>query len=129
MDWLELLEEIFNVCLIPLLGVLTTYIIKYVNNITQTAIEKNDKEIIDKYIVLLKDVITECVIATNQTYVDVLKKQNAFDLDAQKTAFKMTYDAVFNILTDEAKECLELIYGDLVAYITQKIEAEVKKNK
>ena len=129
MDWLSLLEEIFRVCLIPLLGVLTTYVIHYISNITKSAIENNDKKIIDKYIALLGEVITECVIATNQTYVDSLKKQNAFDLEAQKVAFKMTYDAVLNILTEEAKECLELIYGDLAAYITQKIEAEVKKNK
>jgi len=129
MDWLNLLEEIFKVCLIPLLGVLTTYIIKYISNITKSMIENNDKKNIDKYITLLEEIVTECVIATNQTYVDALKKQNAFDLEAQKTAFKMTYDAVLSILTEEAKECLELMYGDLAAYIKQKIEAEVKKNK
>lgn len=129
MDWLNLLEEIFKVCLIPLLGILTTYIIKYIGNITKSMIENNDKKNIDKYIILLEEIVTECVIATNQTYVDALKKQNAFDLEAQKTAFKMTYDAVLSILTEEAKECLELMYGDLAAYITQKIEAEVKKNK
>jgi hypothetical protein len=34
-----------------------------------------------------------------------------------------------NVLTDDAKEYLSEAYGDLNAYITQKIEAEVAFNK
>ena len=30
MDWLNLLTQIFEVCIIPLLGILTTYIVKYI---------------------------------------------------------------------------------------------------
>jgi hypothetical protein len=30
MDWLSLLYEILDVCLIPLLAVLSTYIVKYI---------------------------------------------------------------------------------------------------
>jgi hypothetical protein len=33
------------------------------------------------------------------------------------------------VLTDEAKKYLTNIYGDLTAYITNKIEAEVQINK
>lgn len=31
MDWLSLAYEIIEVCVIPLLGVLTVYIVKYIN--------------------------------------------------------------------------------------------------
>jgi hypothetical protein len=41
----------------------------------------------------------------------------------------MTLDAVMNILTDEAKTYLTEAYGDLNAYIVQKIEAEVNMTK
>jgi hypothetical protein len=34
-----------------------------------------------------------------------------------------------DVLTDEAKEYLTALYGDLSAYITNKIEAEVNLNK
>ena len=78
---------------------------------------------------MLAETITECVIATNQTYVNALKDKNAFDLDAQKEAFKRTYEAVMSILSEDAIHYLENIYGDLNAYITGKIEAEVNKNK
>ena len=78
---------------------------------------------------MLNDTITDCVIATTQTYVDSLKKQGAFDVEAQKVAFTMTYESVVKLLTDEAAEYLSAAIGDLRLYITQKIEAEVNLNK
>ena len=45
--------------------------------------------------------------------------------EAQKEAFELTYNAVMAVLTDEAKHYLAAIYGDLTAYITTRIEAEV----
>ena len=92
-----------------------------------TAKTENDKA--DKYIDMLAETISACVIATNQTYVEVLKKQNAFTAEAQKEAFNLTYNAVMSILTDDAKDYLAEIYGDISAYITNKIEAEVNINK
>ena len=38
----------------------------------------------DKYLSMLTETITSCVIATNQTYVEALKKEGKFDLEAQK---------------------------------------------
>ena len=78
---------------------------------------------------MLNNTITDCVIATTQTYVDSLKKQGTFDAEAQKVAFTMTYESVVKLLTDEATEYLNEAVGDLQLYITQKIEAEVNLNK
>ena len=36
---------------------------------------------------MLSQTITDCVLATNQTYVDTLKAQGSFDAEAQKIAF------------------------------------------
>ena len=83
----------------------------------------------NKYLTMLSDTIVDCVIATNQTDVESLKKQGKFDLEAQKVAFEMTYNAVINVLSNEAKDYLTSIYGDLSAYITNMIEAEVNRNK
>ena len=78
---------------------------------------------------MLNRTITECVIATNQTYVEALKQQGKFDAEAQKIAFQMTSKAVLDILSEDAKEYLNATIGDLNVYITNKIEAEVNLNK
>ena len=83
----------------------------------------------DKYTVMLADTISACVLATNQTYVEALKKQGSFDAEAQKTAFNMTLNAVMEILSDDAKEYLSEAFGDLNSYITSQIEASVNVNK
>lgn len=124
-----MIREIIEVCLIPLLGVLVTYLVKYINTKSKELEASTDNELAKKYISLLSSTITNCVIATNQTYVETLKKQGKFDAEAQKEAFNMTLNAVMALLTDEAKEYLSEIYGDLNTYITNQIEATVNQNK
>lgn len=129
MNWLELLQKIFDVCIIPLLGILTSYAIVFIKNKSNELKEVTDNELYRKYIDLLQDTIVRCVIATNQTYVENLKNKNAFDKEAQEEAFKMTYDAVMVILTDDAKEYLNNAVGDLQLYVTKLIEAQVNMSK
>lgn len=125
MNWLELLYEILEVCIIPLLGVLTVYVVKFINKKSEEITAKTDNDLTKKYVNLLSTTISDCVIATNQTYVEALKKENVFTKEAQEEAFKLTYDAVMNVLSDDAKTYLTNLYGDLTAYVQTKIEAEV----
>lgn len=129
MEWLTLLYQVLEVCVIPLLGILTAYVVKFINAKSLEIQNKVDNDTADKYIAMLDDTICACVIATTQTYVESLKKENAFTKEAQKEAFNLTYSAVMSVLTDEAKSYLTEIYGDLTTYITNKIEAEVSLNK
>ena len=129
MEWMVILQQIFELCIIPLLGIVTFYIVQFIKTKTEELNANNSNEVLSKYIEMLSNTICECVIATNQTYVDSLKAQGKFDAEAQKKAFEMTYNSVISILTDEAKVYLTSIYGDLTAYITNMIEAEVNKNK
>ena len=129
MEWLPLLYRILEVCVIPLLGILPAYFVKFINVKSAEIQHKVDNDNADKYIAMVADTISACVIATNQTYVDALKKQNAFTAEAQKEAFNLTYNAVMNILTVDAKKYLTEIYGDVTTYITNKIEAEVNLSK
>lgn len=129
MNTMELLQQIFQVCIIPLLGVLTTYLVMFIKNKSAALQEQTDNELYKKYIALLDETITKCVIATNQTYVEALKNKNAFDPEAQKKAFEMTYQSVLAILSKDAQEYLTEAVGDLNAYIIQSIEAQVNANK
>lgn len=126
---MEILQQIFELCVVPLLGILTTYLVKLIRKKNEELDAKVSKEVSRKYINMLADTITDCVISTNQTYVDALKEANAFDKEAQKKAFELTYNKIMNVLTEDAKEYLTTIYGDLEIYITTKIESEVKLYK
>lgn len=128
-EWLNLLYQILEVCIIPLLGILTAFLVKFIKAKSNEITEKVENDKADKYVKMLANTISECVIATNQTYVEALKKDNIFTAEAQKQAFQMTLDAVMAVLTDEAKDYLIQIYGDLSAYIATKIEAEVNLSK
>ena len=129
MEWLDLLQQVFEVCVIPLLGVLTTFLVKFIKTKQKAAEEKNKQDNLDKYISLLGETIADCVAATTQTYVENMKNENVFDKEAQKKALDDTCDAVIKILSDDAKDALNLAYSDLQMIVKQKIEAEVKKQK
>lgn len=126
---IALINQIFQICIIPLLGVLTTYFVKWVQVKTNEMASKEENAKYEKYINLLSNTITSCVIATNQTYVEALKDKNAFDKEAQEEALKLTKNAVLNILSSDAQEYLNNALGDLNSYIEKKIEEEVVANK
>lgn len=129
MEWLTLLADIFEVCIIPLLAVLTTYIVKYVQVKSAEITANTDNALVDKYTIMLAETISTCVLATNQTYVEALKKQGSFGIEEQKIAFDKTLNAVMTILSEEAKDYLSEAFGDLNAYVTSQIEATVNSNK
>lgn len=129
MNTLELLQKIFDVCVIPLLGILTSYIVVFIRKKIDELKQNTNNKMYQKYLDMLKDTVVDCVLATNQTYVEALKKKNAFDKEAQKEAFDRTYQAVIDILAEDAQNYLNNALGDLNSYIEKLIEAEVNKNK
>lgn len=126
---IELVTQIFELIIIPLLGIITTYVVKLVNKKIAEIDSSIDNEMASKYFEMLDNTITSCVLATTQTYVDSLKNSGEFTKEAQKEAFNKTYSAVMNILSEDAVEYLNNIVGDLNTYIESKIESEIKINK
>lgn len=125
----QLVAQIFQICIIPLLGVLTTFLITWIKSKKEALKQQTDSELAKKYLDMLDNTITDCVIAMNQTYVNSLKQQGKFDSEAQKKAFTDVYNKVIAILGQDAIEYLNSAVGDLNEYITSKIEKEVSSNK
>ena len=71
----EFITQIMEIVVIPLLGILTTYIVKLVKAKINEISSTKDNELEKKYLSMLNDTITDCVIATTQTYVEALKKE------------------------------------------------------
>ena len=129
MDLQTMIPVIFQVCLIPLLAILTKYLVAWIQVKTKELTDTKDNEMFTKYMTLLSYTVINCVVTTNQTYVNTLKEQGKFDAEAQKEAFNKTYEAVMRILTDDAKKYLSEVLGDLDLYINTLIESQVNFQK
>ena len=129
MTWTDILKELFEIVIFPLLGVGTAYLCYLIKVKIAEIKEKTKNEKEKKYLDMLDKTICEAVIATNQTYVESLKKAGKFDGAAQAEAFKKTYETVMKLLTEEAKTYLTTLVGDLEADIQNKIEAQVNLAK
>ena len=129
MNSITLLQQIFVFFLIPLLGVLTAFAVAYIKAKTDELSAAAGNATEQKYLKMISETITKCVIATNQTYVDSLKNKDVFNKEAQKEAFELTYNAVLDILSDDAKDYIAEAFGDAETYLTTLIEEAVNKNK
>ena len=128
-DWLDILEKLFEVALFPIIGAAAMYLVAFIKVQKEELLAKAKNETVKKYIEMLDKTIVECVMATNQTYVETLKKQGSFNAEAQKKAFQLTFNSVMAVLTDDAQEYLNEAVKDLTVYITNKIEAQVAIEK
>lgn len=129
MDWMLIVEEIFRLIVFPVLSIAGVYLTHLITVKINELKQKSKNEMVNKYLDILNDSICTAVLTTTQTYVESLKKEGKFDLEAQKFAFGKTFDAVKAILTEDAKKVLTEAVGDLDVYISNRIEAEVRMTK
>lgn len=126
---MSMIMQIIEVCVIPLLGILTKYLVDFLTAKKDELNSKTDSQVARKYTDMIYQTVTSCVIATNQTYVNSLKASGTFDEKAQKEAFNKTMSAVLTVLGDDAKSYISETTGDLKLYLTQLIESEVNKHR
>lgn len=126
---IEMIAQLFDLVIVPLLAALTVYAVKWINAQANNLKTKTDNDVLDKYLEMLANTVSKCVIATNQTYVESLKKEGKFDAEAQKVAFEKTYDAVMSIISIDMIDYLTEFVGDFETFLMQSIEAEVNANK
>jgi len=125
----EILTTLVQVVVIPAIPVLITYLVKYLKAKAEQTTTKINNELIRTYLQEATDAVLQAVTYTAQTYVDTLKKQGKFDKEAQQTAFNTAKDIALKLLTDEAKQMIEDLYGDLMLWLETKIEQTVKEQK
>lgn len=125
----EILTTLVQVVVIPAIPVLVTYLVKYLKAKAEQTTTKINNELVRTYLQEATDAVLQAVTYTAQTYVDTLKKQGKFDKEAQKIAFNTAKDIALKLLTDEAKQMIEDLYGDLMLWLETKIEQTVNEQK
>lgn len=129
MNWAQIIQTLYETVLFPLILLAGVSLVAFLSTKISESKAKTKNETSKKYLDMLDKTISNAVLATTQTYVESLKKQGKFDIEAQKIAFNQTFDAVLNVLTDEGKKYIQESVGDLETYITTRIEAIVKTTK
>lgn len=122
MTWNDVLIEAINLAF----RVITMLAIPYFAAKLSAKI-KNDR--IAKLMMQGEDFVVASVQMVQQTFVDNLKKQNGFNADAQRDAFKMCYENWMNMASDELKRVISEQVGDLDTWLNTTIEAKVAENK
>lgn len=126
MDIMTMLPEVL--VLIAIIAI-STFMCKYIYekwNETKFGI-KNEKA--QKAIDTVINAVYCAVVATNQTMVDALKKEGAFDAEAAKKAFSTARSTVLNILSKEVIDIVTSTVGDFNTYLDTLIESTVNEQK
>ena len=130
------LMAILEPCLVALIGLFVTYLTKYINKKTNdikiqidSHLAEKDRAIAEKYTTMISNTVNNCVQSVSQTYVDALKKDDAFSKENQEEAFNRCKDLVIANLSTDAKDYIREMHYDVDSYLDTLIEATVKKNK
>ena len=121
--------ELLHALATAAIPVCAAYLVQYLHRKTEQIIAQTDNMTIKAFLTEATDAVSTAVTYTSQTFVDALKKEGKFDKDKQQEALEKSLDKAISLLSEPAKKALEDIYDDLAAYLTSKIEAEVRSQK
>lgn len=120
-----LLQAVLSVA-IP---VATAYLVSFLKKKSAQAQTQIENDTAKHYLDEITNAVTTAVSATSQTYVDALKKDNAFTKEAQLEALNKAKDTALSILSPAAAQFASEVYGDLNSFLVAKIEEAVRVQK
>lgn len=126
---MEFVQEVLLTIITAAVPIATTFLCKWLISLSEANKVKIKNEKVQATIGLVTDMIVAAVETTTSTYVKQLKANDLFDADAQKEAFNRTFETVKKQMTEDSKEIIAEVYGDVEIYITNKIEQFVEELK
>lgn len=116
-----------------ILGIATTFITGLITVVLLPAIAKwlsakTDNQNLNNVIMELSHTVQTSVDYINQTFVDQLKIDGKFDVDAQKEALQLAIDDVFNNISENTKNILGKDGIDIEGIIIRYIEGYINNS-
>ena len=118
MDWKEILTYILSAAIVALISYLSERLIVLINQKIQN--QKASKALSEAV-----ELVVNAVKATQQEYVDELKKAGTFDTDAQKIALEMAVKKVRANMSAETEKYLTANADDLNDWIADMIHSVI----
>ena len=129
MNWSEIFQNMLYAVIIAVVPLLTRLAIVYINTKIQQRTSEIENENLKKYINAATEAVSLAVLSVQQTYTDSLKAAGKFDKEAQKTAKKLAIEKAKTLITKEAKDYVEMLYGDFELWVDETIETLVRESK
>lgn len=82
---------------------------------------KNEK--VSEVLHRVRNLVQDAVLTVQQTFTEQLKKDGKFDKEQQKIALQKAIDIILANLTEEAKDILNEIYGDIYKWLEVQVES------
>lgn len=118
MDWKEILTYILSAAIVALISYLSERLIVLINQKIQN--QKASKALSEAV-----ELVVNAVKATQQEYVDELKKAGTFDTDAQKIALEMAIKKVRANMSAETEKYLTANADNLNDWIADMIHSVI----
>ncbi|MDK2932791.1 MAG: hypothetical protein PWP27_601 [Clostridiales bacterium] len=125
----ETMNLIVTGIIVPVLTAVGGFLAAYINLKTKELKMKINNDALNKYVSIAEDTVTKVVGEVFQTYVDALKKDGKFDNVSQIEAFRKAKTKVLTLLSKEAIEAVEYLYGDVNRWLETQIENAVHQDK
>lgn len=126
---MEMIKDLLYILITATVPVLTTYVCKFLYAKWTESKVKIENEKVSTTLDSVVTMVLGVVEATNQTFVDELKKKGEFTEEAAAEAFKISKDKALTLLSIEAAGIITEVYGDIDVYLDTLIEATVKQLK
>ena len=120
-EWTEIILKVIE-GLAGLAGTILCYFI------TIWANKHIKDEKIKAHIIELANIVKEVVLEVSQTFVDKMQKAGNWNDDTKKEALSTALSKAQSLMSDELKTWVNDTYGDVTAYLTTLIEAQIKEN-
>lgn len=128
-DVQQFLVELLYAVLVVSIPILAKYIVAYLDS-KKSEIEADQKDInFNNTISKALEIVSTVVKYVSQTYVDDLKAQGKFDVDAQAEALNKAMKIIQSQLDEETKNLIITAYGDLQQWLRVQIESTIKDSK
>lgn len=88
---------------------------------------KNEK--VSEVLHRVRNLVQDAVLTVQQTFTEQLKKDGKFDKEQQKIALQKAIDIILANLTEEAKDILNEIYGDVYKWLEVQVESIIALRK
>ena len=133
---MELFKEILSIVLyVVITGAGVVVVKKVLDHINasiddiQANTQLAEYEKLNRIIDQVQATVTTIVQATNQTFVDDLKKARKFTKESAVEAKNMALETAKDLISDEAAIAIEQLHGNVDVYLDSLVESIVKELK